>query len=153
MSLKQMILAATLSAGSLLGAGQAFAADAPPDIKESPNGEIAVVATLEVKSGSEADFEKISRMSIMCSRLEPGNVSFTIHKALDTSKPTYVMYEVWRTKAALQSHFFQPYTQALFGAFKQHLSAPPAMSFIAELTPAPRSKPAQTDPKVLAECR
>lgn len=153
MSLKEIFFATAISAGSLLVAGQAFAADAPPDIKESPNGEVTVVATLEVKPGSEADFEKVSRVSITCSRLEPGNVSFTIHKALDTGKPTYVMYEVWRSKAALQSHFFQPYTQALFGAFKQHLSALPAMNFIAELAPAPRSKPAPTDPKVLAECR
>lgn len=153
MRFKNLFFTSAIAINALLAAGSAAAAGAAPDIKVSPNGEVAVVATLQVKPGSEADFEKASRLSIQCTRMEPGNVSFTIQKALDSSTPTYVMYEVWRNKAALESHFVQPYTQALFGAFQQHLAAPPAMYFVAELAPANRLQPASTDPKALAECR
>lgn len=148
-----IILAATMSICALLGASGAYAADAAPDIKESPNGEVTVIATLDVKPGSEANFEKASQLSIKCTRLEPGNVSFTIHKVLGENSLSYVMYEIWRNKAALQSHFAQPYTQALFGEFKRDLSAPPAMKFIVDLAPRSRSKQAKTDPKSWTDCR
>ncbi len=153
MRFNNIFLTTLVSLCALLGASQATAANAPPDIKESPNGEITVVATLEVKPGSEAAFEKAALLSIQCTRLEPGNLGFAIHKVLDAGNPTYTMHEIWRNKAALQSHFVQPYTQALFGAFQQTLSAPPVMKFVAELSPATRAKPGNTDPKSLAACR
>lgn len=153
MSFKHAAIATVTTLATLLGPSLTMAADAPPEVKVSPNGEITVVATLDVKPGSEADFEKAARLSIKCTRLEPGSVTFSIHRALDRSTPTYVMYEVWRDLAALQSHFVQPYTQALFASFKLHLIAQPAMSFVAELTPASRPPLAVTNPKNLSECR
>jgi quinol monooxygenase YgiN len=139
--------------GVTLSTSAAYAADGAPDIKVSPNGEVAAIATIEVKPGSEGAFEKAALLSIKCSRLEPGNASFTIEKILDAGNTTYIMAEVWRNKAALQSHFYQPYTQALFGTFKQTAAAPPSIKFAAELTPAHRSAPVKTDPKKVADCR
>jgi len=151
-NINHSFLIASLAAGACLAAGQASAADAP-DVKVAPNGEVIAVANLEVRPDAEADFEKLSQISIKCARLEPGNVSFTITKVLGASTPTYVMYEVWRDKAALQNHFVQPYTQALFDSFNRVLSAPPSIKFVSELTPQSRTKPAKTDPKSLVECR
>lgn len=147
-----IILATTIFICTLMGTSPAIAADTPPDIKESPNGEVAIIANLEVKFGSEEDFEKASQLSIKCTRLEPGNVDFAIYKIAGGTGSNYIMYEVWRNKAALQSHFVQPYTQALFGKFKQDLSAPPAMKFVVDLAPLPRPKHAKVDPKTSSDC-
>lgn len=153
MNIKSLMITAALATGATMGVAHA---DVPNiDLKEGPNGEITVLANLEVKPGAEEDFEKAMRLSARCSRLEPGNVTFEIYKILDGNKATYSIHEVWRTKAFMVSHVGRPYAQAVFAAWGRDLAKPPTdgMKFAADLEPAHRSKPAKTDPKSVAECR
>lgn len=120
-----------------------------------PNGEVALVVDFEVKPGFETEFETAFGRSTRCSRLEPGNVSFNIHRVIDTPG-RYVLYEIWRSPEALESHFQQSYTVALFSMFDHALVRPISeggLRFIGDLDPASRPAPSDTDPAGAAECR
>ena len=120
-----------------------------------PNGEVALVVDMQVKPGAEAEFEEAFRRSVTCTRLEPGNIEFNVHKSLD-GQGRYVLYEIWRSAEALESHFEQPYTKALFATFDRTLVRPVSdggLRFVSDLAPAQRTAPARTSPASRAECR
>ncbi|MCB5206806.1 putative quinol monooxygenase [Methylovorus mays] len=150
---KKYILGAFVAATAIISSQSALALD----IKAGPTGEVALVVNFDVKPGAEAEFEKVFQRSVTCSRLEPGNVTFNVHKVLGAER-SYVLYEIWRNKEALDSHFERPYTKALFAMFEQNLARPltegaGGLNFVADLAPAPRPAPVTTDPTSVAECR
>lgn len=109
-------------------------------IKPSPNGEVALVVSFDVKPEAIAEFESVFARSVELSRKEPGNVFFNIHKVQDTDNQ-YVLYEVWRDTTALDSHFAEPYTKDLFAMFDRNLTKPiteGGLRFVADLHPEPR---------------
>jgi len=125
------------------------------ELQPSPNGEVALVVYFEVKPGAEAEFEEVFRRSVTCSRLEPGNVFFNVHKVFGAER-SYVLYEVWRDEAALKSHFERPYTIALFTMFERNLARPLSeggLKFVQDLHPQTRPAPSDTDPNTCADCR
>jgi quinol monooxygenase YgiN len=125
------------------------------DLQPSPNGEVTLVVNFEVKPGAEAEFEKVFHRSVTCARLEPGNVTFNVHKIYGTER-SYVLYEIWRNEDAVKSHFARPYTVALFSMFDRDLVHPLSeggLKFVQDLDPQKRSAPAKTDPNSLPECR
>lgn len=131
------------------------AAMAQITLQPSPNGEVAIVVNLEVKPGAEAEFEKVFHRSVTCSRLEPGNITFNVHKVFGTER-SYVLYEIWRNKEAVNSHFARPYTVALFSMFDRNLVRPLSeggLNFVQDLQPQARMAPAKTDPASVPECR
>ncbi len=120
-----------------------------------PNGEVALVVDLEVRPGMAAAFEAAFALSVRCSRLEPGNIVFAIHRVVGAEN-RYVLYEVWRSTVALESHFARPYTRALFATFDTALARPVTeggLRFIGDLSPAPRSAPVAGDPAADPACR
>jgi quinol monooxygenase YgiN len=150
--LKKIALSTIVAAGAFLSSQ---AANAQIALQPSPNGEIALVVNFEVKPGTEAEFEKIFRRSVTCSRLEPGHITFNVHKILGTER-SYVLYEIWRNEDAVNSHFARPYTVALFSMFDRNLARPLSeggLKFVQDFDPQPRTAPAGTDPTSLAECR
>ncbi|WNJ90305.1 antibiotic biosynthesis monooxygenase family protein [Bosea sp. 685] len=150
--LKKITLSAVVAAGVCLSS---HAARAEIALQPSPNGEVALVVNFEVKPGTEAEFERLFRRSVTCSRLEPGNITFNVHKILGVER-SYVLYEVWRNEAAVNSHFARSYTVALFSMFERNLARPiteGGLRFAQDLDPQPRSAPATTGPDSRAECR
>ncbi len=150
--LKTIALSAVVAAGALLSSQ---AADAQIALQPSPNGEVAIIVDFDVKPGAEAEFESVFRRSVTCSRLEPGNITFNVHKMMGGER-SYVLYEVWRSEAAVNSHFARPYTVALFSMFDRNLVRPitdGGLHFVQDLDPQKRAAPATTDPTSLAECR
>lgn len=149
---KKYALGALVAATTLMSSQAAMAQIV---LQPSPNGEVTLVVDFEVKPGAEAEFERVFRRSVTCSRLEPGNVTFNVHKVLGTER-NYVLYEVWRNEAALNSHFARPYTVALFSMFDRNLARPLSeggLHFVQDLDPQARTAPATTDPTSGAECR
>ena len=149
---KKIALSTVLAAGAFLSSQAAMAQIA---LQPSPNGEVAIIVNFEVKPGAEAEFESVFRRSVTCSRLEPGNITFNVHKILGSER-NYALYEVWRNEDAVNSHFARPYTVALFSMFDRNLVRPiteGGLQFVQDLDPQPRSAPATTDPTSLAECR
>ncbi|MBW1248759.1 antibiotic biosynthesis monooxygenase [Pseudomonas tolaasii] len=151
-SLKKYSLGALIAATAFISSQAAMAEIV---LQPSPNGEVALVVNFEVKPGAEAEFEKVFRRSVTCSRLEPGNITFNVHKILGTER-NYVLYEVWRNEAAVNSHFARPYTVALFSMFDRNLARPLSeggLRFVQDLQPEARKAPAKTEPASVAECR
>jgi len=150
---KKIALGTAIVAGAILSFQAANAADIA--LQPSPNGEVALVVNFEVKPGAEAEFEQVFHRSVTCSRLEPGNITFNVHKVLGTER-NYVLYEVWRSEDAVKSHFARPYTVALFSMFDRNLVRPitdGGLNFVQDLDPATRSVPATTDPTSVEQCR
>jgi quinol monooxygenase YgiN len=153
MTLKILIAAAVFAV--YLAEAIAPASAQTPIRATNANGEVVLVVDFEVKPGSKTEFEQFFRRSVTCSRLEPGNVAFNIHKVVD-SEGSYVLYEIWRSPAALEEHFAQPYTQALFAMFDRTLVRPVTeggLRYIADLDPAARPAPVTSNPSSQAECR
>ncbi len=150
--LKKYSLGALIAATAFISSQAAMAEIV---LEPSPNGEVALIVNFEVKPGTEAEFEKVFRRSVTCSRLEPGNITFNVHKILGTER-NYVLYEVWRNEAAVHSHFARPYTVALFSMFDRNLARPLSeggLRFVQDLQPEVRKAPAKTEPASVAECR
>lgn len=148
-------IAVTALSVALALAMPATSTRAQTPVKASANGEVVLVVDFEVKPGAEDEFERFFRRSVTCSRLEPGNVVFNLHKVVD-AKGRYVLYEVWRSPAALEWHFAQSYTKDLFAMFDRALVRPVAdggLRFISDLDPSSRSAPANTTPASRSECR
>lgn len=151
-SLKKYSLTALIAVSAFVSPQAAIAQIV---LQPSPNGEVALVVNFEVKLGAVAEFEKVFQRSVTCSRLEPGNITFNIHKIFGTER-NYVLYEVWRSEAALNSHFARPYTVALFSMFDRSLARPVSeggLRFLQDLQPQARRAPAKTEPTSVAECR
>ncbi len=84
---------------------------------------VDLICIFSIKPGMGQIFIDQFRKSIVHSRPEPGNINFFFHTVPgDTS--TYVLYERWKSEAALQSHFQEPYTKELFEMFKRTLPQP-----------------------------
>jgi quinol monooxygenase YgiN len=151
-SLKKYALGALIAVTAFISSQAAMAQIV---LQPSPNGEVALVVNFEVKPSAEAEFEKVFHRSVTCSRLEPGNIVFNVHKILGAER-SYVLYEVWRNEAAVNSHFARPYTVALFSMFDHNLARPLSeggLRFVQDLQPQARTAPANTDPSSIAECR
>jgi quinol monooxygenase YgiN len=64
---------------------------------------ITVIAKLKVKPGSEAAFEGAAKEMIATVKLEPGTLTYILHK--NTKDPTeFTYYEIYQDQAALDSH-------------------------------------------------
>lgn len=144
-------LSALAVAGAMLSAHSAMA---QIKVEPSPNGEVNIVVDFDVKPGKEADFEQVFHRSVTCARLEPGNITFNVHKVMD-APGHYVLYEQWRSEADLNEHFERPYTKTLFAMFDRDLKRPiteGGVRFVADMQPAPRTAPTISDPAANPEC-
>lgn len=55
-------------------------------------------------------------------RAEQGCLTFDLHE--DTVAGKLHLYEIWSGQAALDAHYAQPYTKAVFQAYEAWLAAP-----------------------------
>ena len=79
---------------------------------KDPNRPFAILVTFKVKAGNEAAFEAAFRPALAATRKEPGCVSYELNR--DTEQTgNYVMYEQFRSVAAIDEHIRAPYTQTL----------------------------------------
>ncbi len=134
-----------------------LATPAHAQVKAKPtnaNGEVAFVVDFEVKPGSDEEFETYSKRSAVCARLDPGNVTFQVHKVVGAER-RYLYYVVWRSPEALQSHLERPYTKALLGMFERSLAKPLSESirYLGDLSPSARPAPVSGDPSDDQRCR
>ncbi len=74
--------------------------------------ELKIIATIVVKEGCAEQMEPIFKAVVEGTRKEEGNISYTLNQ--DVKNPLkYVMVEIWKDLAAIDSHN----ATAHFGAF------------------------------------
>lgn len=90
---------------------------------QTPDEATDLIVVFTVKEGMQERFMEQFRYSAQNSRPEPGCVAFHIHSVKDRPN-TFVLYERWENREALDSHFEQPYTRELFTLFEEVLDKP-----------------------------
>lgn len=92
----------------------------------SPSPQVVVVATVEVKPGSEDAVQALLQTAIEQTHGEEGCIAYALHR--DVEQPQrFVMVERWASREALDGHFTQPYMADLFAALPEHVAAPPVI--------------------------
>jgi quinol monooxygenase YgiN len=72
----------------------------------------ALLVTFNVKAGNEKKFEEAFVPCIPATRKEPGCVAYYLNR--DTDEPShYIMYEHFKSIAALEDHLKEKHTQTL----------------------------------------
>jgi quinol monooxygenase YgiN len=128
---------------------------AEPDIPvTNENGETALFIDIEIKPGTESAFETAVLKSVKCSRFEPGNITFNIHKIYHDERK-YMLYEVWRTPEHFKAHLDRPYTKALMDTLAVTMVQPldASLHFAGDFAPAPRMEPGIAEPSKVDECK
>jgi len=94
---------------------------------------MTVIATLKVKSGSEAMFRQAAdKMLAYVKANEPGTLTYLLNRS--TSDPTqFVFYEVYADEAAFAAHGGSEPMQQFFGAVGTLLDGRPEIRMYAEL--------------------
>ena len=64
---------------------------------------LTFTATLTVKAGQEAKFERIMRAAVPKVREEPGNRAYVFHCSTDNPR-VFMFYEEYEDRAALDAH-------------------------------------------------
>ncbi|MGB1190484.1 MAG: putative quinol monooxygenase [Pseudomonadales bacterium] len=91
---------------------------------------IGIVATLEIKPGSQTDFEQIfTELSAEVRANEPGNHFYALHKSR-TSDTTYVVLEQYADEAALEAHNGTEYFKRLGAAMGPHMAGRPKIELL-----------------------
>ncbi len=92
----------------------------------SEHTKVVVVATVEVKPGSEAAVQGLLETAITHTHAEEGCISYALHR--DFEQPQrFVMVERWASREALEEHFSKPYMAELFAALPEHAAAAPVI--------------------------
>ena len=72
----------------------------------------ALLVTFKVKAGNEKKFEEAFAPCLTATRKEPGCVAYHLNRDPDEAN-TYVMYEQFKSIAALEDHMKQKHTETL----------------------------------------
>ncbi|WP_338116553.1 MULTISPECIES: putative quinol monooxygenase [Synechocystis] len=72
------------------------------------NQSIIVAGNIKVKPEKREEFIALSQTFIGPSRSEPGCISYSFYED-ETENNTFLFFEVWRNRAALEYHFQTPY--------------------------------------------
>ncbi len=73
----------------------------------------ALLVTFKVKAGEEKKFEAAFAPCLAATRKEPGCVAYYLNR--DPDEPnTYIMYEQFKSLAAVEEHLKQKHTEELF---------------------------------------
>jgi quinol monooxygenase YgiN len=79
---------------------------------KDPAKTFALVVTIKAKSGKEKDVEAAFAPCITATKKEPGCLAYELNRDPD-DPTTYVMYEKFKSVAALADHLKQEHTQKL----------------------------------------
>jgi quinol monooxygenase YgiN len=111
------------------GLSTAFAADDPilAAVKakvKSPDLPFTLIVTAKLKPGSAAKFEALFEASRTNTRKEPGNVTYQLSRDTDDATK-YLVYERWKSVAAMEAHMKAEYVTKLLSALPEMLDGAP----------------------------
>ena len=91
---------------------------------------IGIVATLEIKPGSNAEFEAIfTELAELVRANEPGNHFYALHRSRD-SETTYVVLKQYADQAAIDIHNQSEYFKRLGAAMGPHMAGRPSIQLL-----------------------
>ncbi len=86
----------------------------------APSVPLVVAAILQVKPEQRELFLKFAKATIKPTREEPGVITYILYE--DVTKPnTFIYFEEWKSRKALEEHLKQPYVKNLVDKFPELL--------------------------------
>jgi quinol monooxygenase YgiN len=84
---------------------------------KDPTKPFALLVSIKVKAGKQKEFEAAFAPCIAATKKEPGCLAYELNR--DADDPTaYVMFEKFKSVAALQEHLKQEHTEKIFKAME-----------------------------------
>jgi len=121
--LNPRLLCALPLLGLLLALAAARAADDHPVVAlvkskvKDPSKPVVLLVTIKAKAGKEKDLEAAFAPCIAATKKEPGCLAYELNR--DSDDPTtYVMFEKFKSVAALEAHLKLAHTQKLLKAIE-----------------------------------
>jgi quinol monooxygenase YgiN len=96
---------------------------------------IILIATMKAKQGKEAELETALKSVIPKVGLEKGTLQYILHRSQDDSR-TFLFYEKYADKEALDFHGSTPYLKELFNTIPNLLSEKPSIALYEEIASA-----------------
>ncbi len=87
-----------------------------------------LLAFLEVKPEFYEEVEGILRLLTDLTSKEIGNIAYTVHRPMKQQN-SFVVYELYKDRAACDSHLQREYVQNAMKQFSTMLSTPPKITF------------------------
>ena len=91
---------------------------------KDPTKPFAMAIVFKVKPSDAKAFEAAFPPALAATRKEPGCVAYVLHRDPE-AEGTFVMYEQFRSIAALEAHAKQPYVEKLLGTVLPLLEGKP----------------------------
>jgi quinol monooxygenase YgiN len=92
----------------------------------TPSEQVVVVATIQIKPGSEDEALSAFAASIPPTHEEEGCLAYALHR--DRDDPTrFIVVERWASAEALEAHGKTPHLRELFGTVGGLVAAPPSI--------------------------
>jgi quinol monooxygenase YgiN len=95
---------------------------------------VILFVKVAAKPQSQQQAKKALLADVLGARTEDGNINMELFKA-ESEPESFFLFERWKSQAALEDHFKQPYTQGAFDLQKDDLTEPIAMNYLADLWP------------------
>jgi quinol monooxygenase YgiN len=90
-------------------------------------GPFTLVVSLSIKKGEEKTFLDAYDTCAAATRKEKGCIAYDLQQDLDD--PTkFILYERWKSVAALEEHLGFDHTKKLLGTFGKVVAAPPTLA-------------------------
>jgi len=83
---------------------------------------IIVLATAKAKNGSEAELEQLTQALVEPTRAEQACIQYDLH--ISDDKKSFMFYEIWTSKEALDQHIAAPHLQNFLEKTKGILAEP-----------------------------
>lgn len=96
---------------------------------------LTLVVDLMAKPGLGDTLGASLRAMIAPSLSEEGCLGYVVHRD-NTDPDHWIVYETWASTAALDHHFAQPYTKALFSRAPELVAKEPVMTFATAFGPS-----------------
>lgn len=84
---------------------------------------IIINAKFQVQAQSVEQYESLVKDLVEASRNEAGNIGYEHFKATENEN-TYLMYEIWESQEAIESHNNSEHFQTFFSSVKPLLAGP-----------------------------
>jgi quinol monooxygenase YgiN len=95
---------------------------------------LTIIAQIKSKPGMEQQMQQDLLGLLAPTRSEAGCITFEL--LIDINDPTvFMLYENWKSKAALDAHFEQPYVKQVLQAYDVTLAEPIAVNFLNKIEP------------------
>ena len=91
---------------------------------------LTFTATLTVKAGQEAEFERLMHVAVPKVREEPGNHAYVLHRSTDNAR-VFMVYEEYEDAEALESH--RVHLKEMGLDLRDLLEEPPVLTFYDKL--------------------